>query len=687
MRLKINLTASKSSATSVQNFVLFAVKYFFEIYKNTISLILILFITGITSGQNNNLPDLITELAEELTSNENDPEAASMLVEELSELYENPVNINSGTISEISRLFFLSDFQIKSLADYIKNSGDIVSIYEIAAIPGFDQSTAEITGSFVSLEKVIDNIPANRRWKNTLLTNMFMQPGKRDTTLAGSKLKFLTKYKILTGPFEGGFTIEKDQGEKFFDGSPSIPDFLSAHLSYTGNGVVRRIIIGDFSARFGQGANINTGIRTGLSLTSPGYMSARNDIRPYTSTDENNFFRGVAVQFNLNKFDISLFYSSNKVDAIPSMREDSSYNSIVNLYRTGLHTTSSQIEKKDILSEADYGVNLSYNLSSIKIGLTWSETNFSLPFSDNIDSPEKQFDFNGRKNDIYSFYYKSIINKILLYGEISANNKEYLAVIQGLTLRPSDRLTINLLYRYYGRGFTSFHGNGPGISSLNSNEKGLLGNFTFEAAKHLFISAGCDISYYPWLKYRSSFPSLAKRNEIRIRYLPSETIECEFLFTARNSMFDSNSDRGIAGIYELNTRAVKGSLKYTLNNRLTMMTRLDYKIVNPSGSKGMMLVQDLNYHLSQLPITIWFRYCLFTTDDWDSRLYAYENDLLYSFSIPALSGKGSRRYLMAKWNIGKFSELRIKYGLTTFLKATDLTEDKDEIKFQFRIWL
>jgi hypothetical protein len=630
--------------------------------------------------------EAITNIAEELAASENEVGEVSLLTEQLYELIEKPVLLNSGDISEISRLFFLSDFQIKSLADYINKSGAIVSLYEIAAIPGFDRATAEITGPFVSLEKTFTNIPANIKLNNTMLTNLVMYPGDHDTSLSGSQLKFLTKYRLQAGPFEGGFTIEKDRGEKFLSGSPGLPDFLSAHFSYTGKRVLKKIILGDFSARFGQGTNINTGIRTGLSVTSPGYMSSRNDLKPYTSTDENNFFRGAAAQLSIKDFDVSLFCSVNRIDATPSMENDSSYNSVESLYRSGLHTTSGQVQKKDILSESALGINLTYNFPSVKIGLTWSENIFSLPFSANAQDPEKLFDFNARTNNIYSLYYNCLLNKILLFGEVSVSNSVNRALIQGITLRPSDRLTVNLLYRDYSRGFCSFHGNGPGNSSLNNNEKGILGNFTFEAAKHLFVSAGCDISYYPWLKYRCSFPSGAKRNELRIKYLPSENVTCEFLYSNRFSMFDSKPDPGIPGIYRVRSSAVKGSVKYTLDNYLTISTRIDYKYVNPSGSKGMMLIQDVIIKCRQLPLTFWLRYCTFGTDDWDSRLYAYENDLLYNFSIPALSGRGGRSYIMVKWEAGRFSELRIKYGMTTLLKTNDTSEYKDELKLQLRIW-
>jgi len=38
------------------------------------------------------------------------------------------------------------------------------------------------------------------------------------------------------------------------------------------------------------------------------------------------------------------------------------------------------------------------------------------------------------------------------------------------------------------------------------------------------------------------------------------------------------------------------------------------------------------------------RISAFYTNSWDSRLYLYERDVLYGFSIPALYGKGIRSY-------------------------------------------
>jgi len=142
----------------------------------------------------------------------------------------------------------------------------------------------------------------------------------------------------------------------------------------------------------------------------------------------------------------------------------------------------------------------------------------------------------------------------------------------------------------------------------------------------------------------------------------------------------------LAGIKELTTRTFKAVFRYSPSGNLFISTRIDYKRADETGSHGMMLLQDLKYSFRQMPVTIWLRHSVFRTDDWDSRIYAFENDLLHSFSIPALSGDGSRSYIMAEWEIGDKAELRVKYGVTSTTDDSGLTEDKDEIKFQFRFW-
>ena len=668
----------------VQTFVSFVVKKRFII--DSFLLVFFTAISIIVKGQSEKVSENIIEIAEELAADEEDPEALSVFIDRLNELAENPVKINSAGEDEISRLFFLSDFQVKALSDYAHSSGQIVSVYELANIPGFDRETVEMIIPFITLQFKLKNNSDSVRWRNSIISNFSVRSGNNDSSFLGSNWRILTKYKFTAGGFSGGFTLEKDPGEKLFTGTFPLPDFLSAHIAYIGNGVIKRIIVGDYSARFGQGTNINTGIRNGISLVSPGYMSASDEIKPYTSTDENKFFRGVAAEFSIKDLDLAVFFSKNYSDATITASSDSSKEYIENFYTAGVHNTPSLLQKKDVVYKLTSGLAVSYNFNNLKVGFVWSDTKLSLPLELSGNDPKKINDFTGNRNTLYTFYYNSFIKKILLYGEISAaNNKKY-AFVQGFSFRPSDRLTISFMFRNYNPGYTTFFGQGAGSGSKTTNAKGYMGSFSYEAARHLFVSGGCDIQYFPWLKYRSSAPSMGVRKEIKARYLASERVIFEASYNYRLSMVDNGERQGIPIQDKVIARSIKASARYSIHENLILGTRIDYKLANPGRSRGFSLFQEINYSFRHLPVTIWARYCIFNTDDWSSRIYTFENDLLYSYNIPALYGEGSRSYIMVKWKIGNYGELRIKYGITSSVTPVKPQTNTEEIKMQFRVW-
>jgi hypothetical protein len=635
-------------------------------------------------GQADRIDEIIIAVAEELAGDGSGTEVSEMFIEKLYDLTEEPVLINSGNENELRRLFFLSDFQIRVLYDYIRTAGRIVSPFEIANIPGFDRETVELMLPFISFENKnmmgIDSV----KWRNNIITNFYIRPSTADSGLTGSPWKILTKYKFTAGSFSGGFTTEKDPGEKFINSVTHSPDFFSGFLTYQRTGMIRRIIVGDFSARFGQGTNINTGIRTGLSLTTPGYLSGKNEVKPYTSTDENNFFRGVASEFSYKNLDLSIFYSVNKLDASLNDPGESSDTYIKSFYKTGLHNTPDLLLKKDVIKETCYSVNISYNFTNLRMGMVWSENRFSKPVKIENMKPEDIYDFEGNRNKLYTIYYNNLFRRIILSGELSLNGHGRSAVMQSVSMRPGDRLNINVLYLRYSPGFVSFHGNGPGSTGSN-NERGVFGNFTYEAAKFLFISAGCDIRYFPWLKYRCDAPSWGKRQEVRIKYLSTGPVTIDASYNYKSNMVNRSDSRGIQKQEQLEIRSFKGFVKYSPNDKITLGTRIDYKLADPSASKGTLLLQDFNYRFSSVPVSLWLRYCIFNTTDYESRIYTWENDLLYSFSIPAFYGDGSRSFIMAEWKICKKAILRVKYSISTHLEIAQKSTDIEEFRFQFRI--
>ena len=616
---------------------------------------------------------LISDIAEEFSLDYDDIGSASNILELLEELADTPININEADEKEISKLFFLSGYQIKSLIYHIQTSGKIMSIYEIASIPGFSKQIAESMSPFITLDNT-SNTSNKGKGRRDLISNISFKPGDRDTTLLGSNHKILTKYKATHGKFQYGFTIEKDAGERFIDKETKSPDFLSGYVMFEGDRFLKRLVIGDYVAKIGQGININTKFSTSLSITGNDFSSGKDDIKGHTSSDENNFFRGIAAEFETDRLNMFLMFSHHDIDATIERDADTENSYVVGLYDTGLHTKETYLKRKDALTETSYAGNISYNFNMVKVGVTWSRNQFSIPF--------QSTNFTGNVTSSYSGYYHANLNRTTLYGEISTNDFKNRSFVQGVKLRPNDRLSVNVLYRNYSADYVSFHGRGPGSNS--NDETGLFGNFKLELFSHFFITSGMDLSKKSRISYRNNFPTKKLKAEIRADYEMSDNIGLQLAYTVRTSTNNGDGGIGMPSIEEKKTKGIKAVAKFQFDESLALTLRTESKKITQTGSRGYATAVDVNYRFRTLPMTIWFRSCIFKTEDWDSRIYLYENDLLYSYSIPALSGEGYRNYMMIKYSIGQTADIRVKYSIKG-LWGDDGVTNTDEVKIQLKL--
>ena len=69
----------------------------------------------------------------------------------------------------------------------------------------------------------------------------------------------------------------------------------------------------------------------------------------------------------------------------------------------------------------------------------------------------------------------------------------------------------------------------------------------------------------------------------------------------------------------------------------------------------------------------------FETGGYDSRIYAYENDVLFYYSIPAFFNKGYRYYLNVNYNLNANISFWLKWSQTIYSNVESIGSGSDEI--------
>ncbi len=644
----------------------------------TIVLMIMVFLLNSALCQEEN--HAFSESVEEVLALSDDADPAT-LPEELADLKDSPVIINSGDAQEISRLFFLTEFQVMVLADHVRKNGNVVTIYELALLPAFDRNTVILMAPYISLQPLRE--AGGRTYGRTLVT---MTASTRfisgDSEPEG--VRSLLKMKHERGRISFGLTAENDPGEPFTFRNARAPDFLSGHLEFQGKGLINRVIIGDYALRIGEGLVFNSSRWMGSWLSSPSFMSGKSTAAPYTSTEENNFFRGVSLVLGNLSAGAVLYASSNKIDARVLYDEDSIATGVSNLVRGGLHVTESQLGARNRLTETVTGLHLTAGAGKIRGGVTASATWFSLPFLPDRSKPEDIHAFEGNRLLNLAADLKAGTGPVLFFAEAGLSLPGSWAATAGLRTKPSGRVTFNILTRYLAPDYNAFHSGAFRAGSGSGNETGIAASLHLEVARHLFVTAAADHYRIPWPRYRSSAPSYGSRIEIKGEYQPRDDISIRLSFTSSSREYDAVTETGTASSVKHTRQQAGFVLNCNPAKGLRLTTRATASFISPSEEKGYLLCQDFSYSFRSAPLRLWFRYALCSTGGWDSRLYAWENDLLSSFSVPALYGEMTRSFIMLSWKPAEWVEARLKYAFTESVNDSG-SGLKHELKGQVRV--
>lgn len=676
----------------------------------------------------------VQQKLENIAENSTDEEADyTNLVEVLIYANQNPINLNKTNKEELQALGILNDIQINHLLSHIEKNGKLITIYELQGINGFDLQTIQKLLPYV---KVTDNFAtahfgAKEMFKDGQHTLLFRygrtieeQTGfspidsvslanSINSRYIGSPDKIYARYRFTYGTnISWGITAEKDQGELFFKDKQKFKydwyenslkgnqktgfDFYSAHFYLKNVKFIRALAIGDYQATFGQGLTVWGGQAFGKSAEIMSTKRSAGGIRAYTSVDENRFMRGAATTLGYKKIEATAFYSRKRVDANVSDTTDTGEAAAISsLQESGYHSTSSEIADKDAILQTMMGGNVSYKGRKFNVGVSALSYQLDVDYNRSL-SYYNQFEYSSSKNFNVGLDYNFIVRNFNFFGEAGMSQNGGKAFVNGALISLDPRFSLTVLHRYYERNFQNLMSNGFGESTNPINEKGLYIGAVAKPTNKTTITAYYDRFEFPWLKYQVNAPSYGNDYMVQFNYTPSKKMDLYFRVRTRDKQKNTPAVDLIDYLVPVKQSNYRFNISYTISKSIKLRNRIeliDYKLAENKTEKGYLVYQDVVYSRLGKPLSITFRYAIFQTDSYDARIYAYENDIPGSFSIPAYYDRGSRFYIMLDYNLTKRIELWLRYSQTYYdnkdiISEGSLTEikgnTKSEIKAQVR---
>ncbi len=617
------------------------------------------------------LDDLLQEPSEEVDNSD--------LVEILEELTRNPVNINTATVYELQKLPSISAIEADIIVKHRQRYGSFFSTNELYAVPQLTRETVDkiipfvIVGKEAITESIQLELSGFERFtadtkiylRSRTITDLQTREGFLKNRYTGSKPKIYNRLNAsYRNDYNFGILLEKDAGEI------SLTDFYSAYLVINNMKPFSTIILGDYLAEFGQGLTLWSPY--GFSKGSDAILTSKKRnrmLKPYSSTDENNFFRGAAVSLDYKSFSLTTFYSNNTFDA----NIDSVSGVITSRPIDGLHRTESEIRRANIAKEAVFGLRSDYTHSNnIQLGFLFINSTFS----NEILSTSK-YGINGSQFGYYSFSYDLLWNSINLFGEISYDGTSAASITAIQFLLTRDFYFTTLL-RNYPRNFNSLHGYGFGErSGAVQNEFGIYNGIRWRSPIGV-INFYFDQWKFPYATFREPLPSTGNEFLFDLRSKPFYRVEANLRYKyEKKEIAESSSGERI-----LDTRykqSLRGEIIFSLSNSLRLRSRVEinsFELENAmSNEQGLLMFQDVRF-LPSTKLDFYWRIIFFRTDSFNSAVYEYENDLTGVLSNIAMYGEGLRWYVIVRYKLINIMNLSFKYAETfkpreTFLSSGD----------------
>ena len=571
-------------------------------------------------------------------------------------IHDAPIDLNHTSDEELSQLYFLSPRQIDDILTYA-DKHPFESLYELRLIPSLADYEIRDLLPFVTITN-----------NQSPITNDNNIMYAREV-LAHAKHEFITRIdarKIES--FEGTDPVYV-QARYRFDyqrrvtfgaqlrrpaGGTAQDLQYGAYLQLRDIGHLHTLVAGNYQASFGQGLVFAPVFHSGKSAYVASVGQIREGLRSYSSVDGEGLHGvGATLRWNWGKatrLDVSALYSMTRAN-------DSIWCHVL-------------------------GTNLTFRHKRLEAQFTFAQTLWSDSIHPYSNAQYNQHYFRGYNQAVlgaavrYNYGWFDAFaevataqNQITNHQSQFTNHKWGFGALIGARFYPTDGLSLVALYRYYSPYFDNALGYAFSETSRLGDENGGYLGFEVTRLRNWRFSGYADVFYFSGVKYGIPQPG---------------TLGYDAMLETKYSAVSSQQS-AISASLRLRARKKGTTSTYSAraqfdwsNGPWSLRTTADANIsVQPSAVSsqhyGVSLAQDIAfdctpYTVHHTPLSLRIRLQAFDARNWDNRIYLYEHDVLYAFSIPASYGLGGRAYLCLKWQAHPHIALYCRLSETIYEK-------------------
>jgi hypothetical protein len=626
---------------------------------------------------------------------------AQQFLENLELLRDRPLNLNTITREDLISLHLLNKLQVENFLAYREQFGPFLSEYELQAIPNWEVADIRRILQFTRINAGLDarNTRLSRGFRNgdneVFLRWARANPPNYDTEKAfGAPNAWAIRYRhAWDNRLRFGFTLENDPGERFF-GREYLPvrdslgnttdssaryqafDFYSAHLFIQNwNKTVRVVALGDYAARMGQGLLLQTGFAPGKSAETVSVARGGRKLNAYGAFGETYFFRGAATTLAFGKhLEVTALYSNRRRDANIQQADQLEFETpeieFSSLLTSGYHRTLSEVEDEKQLREQAGGLSATLLGKRGQISANALHIFYDKPWNPSAEA-YRRYVFRGKSLTGWSLDYQYRWRNLFLFGETARSDNGGIAAVNGLLFSADRHVTFTAVHRSLGKDYQSIYGNPFAEVSGASNEQGLYLGADIRWVRRWQINVYADVWRHPWLRFGVDAPSQGREYLARVLWTKSRNFSVYALWQSETKQRNDDLNKPF-GLVDARRNRLRLHSAYKVIKSLELRSRAEwttYKIGDNRPALGFVAYQEAVIKPLSSPVSAAIRYAVFDTDDYDSRVYAFENDLFAAVSIPAFAGRGSRWYVNLHWRVNDWLRLDARMEETNTLQA------------------